>query len=101
MNRLTITDLKEIINGHRSYSYSEQDIGNALKSFNFLKSFSKNNLVYGVNTGFGPMADFKINKISVNSPIARGLLGKNEGDEVKITTPQGEVEYEVVSVEYL
>ena len=62
MNRLTITDLKEIINGHRSYSYSEQDIGNALKSFNFLKSFSKNNLVYGVNTGFGPMADFKINK---------------------------------------
>ena len=62
MNRLTITDLKEIINGNRSYSYSEQDIGNALKSFNFLKSFSKNNLVYGVNTGFGPMADFKVNK---------------------------------------
>ncbi|MDM1246995.1 transcription elongation factor GreA [Acinetobacter sichuanensis] len=46
-------------------------------------------------------ADFKINKISVNSPIARGLLGKNEGDEAKIITPQGEVEYEVVSVEYL
>ncbi|AWL29639.1 MULTISPECIES: transcription elongation factor GreA [Acinetobacter] len=46
-------------------------------------------------------ADFKINKISVNSPIARGLLGKNEGDEAKITTPQGEVEYEIVSVEYL
>ncbi|AXQ23080.1 transcription elongation factor GreA [Acinetobacter wuhouensis] len=46
-------------------------------------------------------ADFKIHKISVNSPIARGLLGKNEGDEVKIVTPQGEVEYEVVSVEYL
>ncbi len=46
-------------------------------------------------------ADFKIHKISVNSPIARGLLGKNEGDEVKIVTPQGEVEYEIVSVEYL
>ena len=46
-------------------------------------------------------ADFKINKISVNSPIARGLLGKNEGDEAKIVTPQGEVEYEIVNVEYL
>ena len=46
-------------------------------------------------------ADFKINKISVNSPIARGLLSKSEGDEVKIVTPQGEVEYEIVSVEYL
>ena len=46
-------------------------------------------------------ADFKINKISVNSPIARGLLSKSEGDEVKIVTPQGEVEYEIVSVEYI
>jgi len=46
-------------------------------------------------------ADFKINKISVNSPIARGLLGKSEGDDAKITTPQGEVEYEIVKVEYL
>ena len=46
-------------------------------------------------------ADFKINKISVNSPIARGLLGKSEGDEAKMTTPQGEVEYEIVKVAYL
>ncbi len=33
----------------------------------------------------GDEADFKINKISVNSPIARGLLGKNEGDEAKLS----------------
>ncbi len=46
-------------------------------------------------------ADFKKNKISINSPIARGLVGKNEGDDVKIQTPQGEVEYEVIKVEYL
>ena len=46
-------------------------------------------------------ADFKQNKISVNSPIARGLLSKIEGDYAKITTPQGEVEYEIVKVEYL
>ena len=46
-------------------------------------------------------ADFKINQISVNSPIARGLLSKSEGDEAKIQTPQGEVEYEIVNVEYL
>lgn len=46
-------------------------------------------------------ADYKVNKISINSPIARGLIGKREGDEVKINTPKGEVEYEIVSVNYI
>lgn len=46
-------------------------------------------------------ADFKLNKISLNSPIARGLIGKKAGDEVKIQTPKGEVEYEIVGVHYL
>ncbi len=46
-------------------------------------------------------ADFKLNKISVNSPIARGLIGKREGDEVKIETPKGVVEYEIMQVLYL
>ncbi|MDO4222898.1 MAG: transcription elongation factor GreA [Acinetobacter sp.] len=46
-------------------------------------------------------ADFKQNKISINSPIARGLIGKYEGDETKIVTPKGELEYEIMSVEYL
>lgn len=46
-------------------------------------------------------ANFKLNKISLNSPIARGLIGKRAGDEVKIQTPSGVVEYEVVQVLYL
>ncbi|REH39851.1 transcription elongation factor GreA [Paraperlucidibaca baekdonensis] len=45
-------------------------------------------------------ADFKIGKISVNSPIARGLIGKSEGDDAVIETPGGRVEYEVVAVRY-
>lgn len=43
-------------------------------------------------------ADIKLNKISVNSPIARGLIGKEVGDSVAITTPGGVVEYEVEKV---
>lgn len=46
-------------------------------------------------------ADFKANKISSNSPIARGLMGKNEGDEVTIKTPKGEVDYEILKVAYI
>lgn len=45
-------------------------------------------------------ADFKLNKISINSPIARGLIGKKEGDDVKISTPKGDVAYEIVTVKY-
>lgn len=45
-------------------------------------------------------ADIKNNKISVNSPIARGLIGKEEGDIVGIQTPAGMVEYEIAEVRY-
>lgn len=45
-------------------------------------------------------ADFKQNKISVNSPIARGLIGKSEGDEVAIKTPSGITEFEIMEVIY-
>lgn len=45
-------------------------------------------------------ADIKQNKISVNSPIARALVGKLEGDEVVVNTPGGEVEYEIDQVRY-
>ena len=46
-------------------------------------------------------ADFKHNRISVNSPIARGLIGKEQGDIVVIKTPGGEVEFEILKVEYI
>ncbi|CDG87487.1 MULTISPECIES: transcription elongation factor GreA [Xenorhabdus] len=46
-------------------------------------------------------ANIKENLISVNSPIARGLIGKEVDDAVVISTPGGKVEYEVLNVEYL
>src|SRR5690554_1313806 len=46
-------------------------------------------------------AHIKGGKISVTSPIARALIGKEEGDVVVVRTPGGEVEYEIASVEHL
>ncbi|KFZ28700.1 MULTISPECIES: transcription elongation factor GreA [Pseudidiomarina] len=46
-------------------------------------------------------ADIKQNLISVNSPIARALIGKQVDDVARVNTPSGEVEYEVVNVEYI
>jgi transcription elongation factor GreA len=45
-------------------------------------------------------ADIKTGKISYSSPIARALIGKNEGDVVNFSAPGGEKEYEVVDVRY-
>ncbi len=45
-------------------------------------------------------ADIKANKISNTSPIARALLGKEEGDVVKVLTPGGTVEYEIEAVHH-
>jgi transcription elongation factor GreA len=46
-------------------------------------------------------ADIKVAKISVNSPIARSLIGKTEGDTVEVNTPGGARAYEIVSVDYV
>ncbi|BDG07674.1 transcription elongation factor GreA [Anaeromyxobacter paludicola] len=46
-------------------------------------------------------ADLKQGKISVTSPIARGIIGRSEGDEVTIQAPGGARKYEIVSVEFI
>ncbi len=45
-------------------------------------------------------ADLKHNKISVTSPIARSLIGKEEGDEVTLQAPGGTHEFEILEVRY-
>lgn len=45
-------------------------------------------------------ADINAGMISFTSPIARALIGKNEGDEISFSAPGGEKEYEVIEVRY-
>ncbi|WP_264696301.1 transcription elongation factor GreA [Candidatus Nitrosacidococcus sp. I8] len=45
-------------------------------------------------------ADIKENKISVNSPIARALIGKKIGDEVQVQAPSKTISYEITMVDY-
>ncbi|MGE6992652.1 MULTISPECIES: transcription elongation factor GreA [Pseudomonadaceae] len=46
-------------------------------------------------------AEIKLGKISVGSPIARALIGKEEGDVAVVKTPGGLVEFEIVEVRHL
>jgi len=46
-------------------------------------------------------ADIKTGMISINSPIARGLIAKREGDVVTVVVPGGERNFEIVEVRYV
>jgi transcription elongation factor GreA len=43
-------------------------------------------------------ADLKTGKISVDSPIGKGLLGKKAGDSVEISVPNGKISFEILEV---
>jgi len=45
-------------------------------------------------------ADLKARKISVNSPVARALIGKSVSEVVEIRSPNGVIEYEIATVEH-
>ena len=46
-------------------------------------------------------AEVKLGKISVNSPLSRSLVGKSVGDLVKLETPSGSKEYEILSIKHI
>lgn len=46
-------------------------------------------------------ADIKQRRLSYTAPLARAIIGKEEGDEVVVITPGGETEYEIESVEHI
>lgn len=46
-------------------------------------------------------ADVKAGRISVGSPIARAIMGKEAGDDIVVKAPAGDIEYEIEAVEHL
>jgi transcription elongation factor GreA len=46
-------------------------------------------------------SDISIRKISVNSPIARAMIGKTAGDTITVQAPIGQIDYEIVEVRYI
>lgn len=64
-----------------------------------LKSETEEEVVYRIVGD--DEADIKQNMISVNSPIARALIGKEEGDTAEVQAPGGVRRYEITGVRYL
>ena len=59
-NFLELSDFKKVIINNEKIELDDTLLARVDESFQFLKEFSKNKVIYGVNTGFGPMAQFKI-----------------------------------------
>jgi transcription elongation factor GreA len=48
-----------------------------------------------------PEADIEKGRLNIASPLARALIGKDEGDSVEVRTPGGERSYEILSVSFI
>jgi histidine ammonia-lyase len=57
---LSLAEFESIIFGNNKVVVSDLVLNRVNESFNFLKEFSGNKVIYGVNTGFGPMAQYRI-----------------------------------------
>ena len=57
---LTLEDFKKILLNNHSISIGDDAAKRVEKCYDFLQDFTKDKLIYGINTGFGPMAQYRI-----------------------------------------
>ena len=57
-------------------------------------------VVFGATVELNDEADLKQGRISINSPIARALIGKESGDVAQVSAPGGVRQYEILAVHY-
>ncbi len=62
---LSLDDFSELIFEQQEIELNQDALKKVDLSFNFLKKFSSNKLIYGINTGFGPMAQYKVNEENI------------------------------------
>ena len=93
-----IAQLEEVVGNARVIDESSIDTSK-VSILSKVKIKNRNNgAVFTYSLVSEEEADLKASKISVQSPIGKGLLGKKEGDSAKIQTPGGEIEFEIVEI---
>ena len=66
MSQLSLTELEAYALENASFDLSTLDHDQLTRSFEFLKEFSSDKIIYGINTGFGPMAQYKVEDDKLN-----------------------------------
>lgn len=98
MLELKISKLQEIIRSARIIDESKIDTSKALILSTVKIKNLKNGAVMTYTLVPENEADLKAGKLSVSSPIAKGLLGKKVGEKVEIDIPAGKITFEIVDV---
>ncbi len=95
---LKIAKMQELVYNARVFDESKMDASKVLL-FSIVKVKNrKNNAVLSYTIVPETEVDIKALKISVTSPIAKGLLGKSVGDIVEINVPAGKMEFEILEI---
>ena len=62
---MDLLGIEEIVFGAKKFEISEEELNKVEDSYNFLSDFSKDKVIYGINTGFGPMAQYRVSDESL------------------------------------
>ena len=99
MLEMKIAKMEETLSGARVIDESQLDVSKVL----VLSKVRIKNLTNSMEMNYTLVAeseaDLKTGKISVNSPIGKGLLGKAVGEIADVTVPNGTLKFEILSIE--
>ncbi len=98
MLEMRIAKLEEVVANARVIDESQLDTSKVLIHSNVKIKNTTNNQSLTYKLVAQSEANLAAGKISVDSPIGKGLLGKKAGDTAKINVPNGEIEFEILEV---
>ncbi|SMO37049.1 transcription elongation factor GreA [Solitalea koreensis] len=98
LHELKISKLEHVLANSRIIDESKLDSSKVLVLSKVKIKNVKNGAVMNYQLVAEKEADLKNGKISVQSPIAKGLLGKSAGDIADITTPNGTIQFEILEI---
>jgi transcription elongation factor GreA len=99
MLEMKISKMEETLANARIIDESQLDVSKVLVLSKVRIKNIANNMEMNYTLVAESEADLKSGKISVSSPIGRGLLGKEVGDIAEVSVPNGKIQFEILSIE--
>jgi histidine ammonia-lyase len=84
---LSLADFNDIVFNQKPVSLSQSALTKIETNFKFLQSFSSNKLIYGINTGFGPMAQYKVSEENLLA-LQYNLIRSHSSGNGNMLTPR-------------